>query len=687
MVSQLPRQAAADAPRPYYTLPTIVNHSMTIRIAIMGMPDVDTKLLTWNLEQVIEPYVLVTSNPQNMGGYITYGSRFSMNYQIFRVAPSITTSLEQYLQSIGQEKKVPDSLHDSSYYWYSCYYDTSISCYDSGKYSVFNSTLTEQWINSHISDFGGIPDDGYTIIVADLSSAFKEYHYYESTFNDSDTASVKATYHKQAWPIVDWSFSLGGNHRFYYVDLSGGDPFYDYSGVGHIPVQNFNVRYYKEEKVDNKRTPQSITSYVADYVAEATRNLFLPSYLYAPTFATSYKIAITVFDQTGKISQDNIGEYLSVSGIKSAFQTLVPYASWDVSLRTRSLSDDPDLRTVLMNNSMFSREVDGKYGSQTYHGEYYDDRAVYSYLQTHSSEYCPDDKGAIILPVYIFVFNGSSTFAITSEEAAQRSIRNPIRSFAGETQGDLVLISMNSAELFDYGYGLTQTAIHELGHMMGLMHPHQYGETESFVSSPMSYSAYVYTFSQFDVDAVQRAHADYLLSNIQNAMSPVSSATLQSEDARSALAKANETYQSAIADYNSKNYARAITSLHGLQELLDQVFNLEASTIQDTVQNATVSSGTARGFLNNASSELSAAQRQKAEGNLGLAYELLNEASTSVRNARQAETQAQADAQANQNAYNTALTLGISVGVTLGLAMGIGIGLILRRRRHKALKE
>jgi len=668
-------------PNPFLTLPRIVKHSMTIRIAIVGIPDVDTNQLIWNLESTIEPSVLTTSSPQRIGGQISYGTQFDIKYDVVRVSSDTLGSLQQYLQSIGQEKQVPDSLTNSYYYSWTCLYIGSVSCSDTTKYLIFNATQTESWVNSHIGDFGGIPSDGYTIIVADVSSAFKEYHYYESTFNDTDIVSANAKYHDKAWPMIGWSYSWGGEHRFYYIDLSAGDPFYDYSNVGHIPIQEFNVRYYEQQQVNNKRNPQTITSYVADYIAEATRNLILPSYAYSPEFSPAYKIVINVFDQTGKITDSNITAYLSASKVKSAFEALVPYSSWDISVAAHNLTSDSALNAVLSNNTMFSTTVTGKYESVQYNANYYDDRAVYSYLQQHISEYCPDSTGAVVLPVFAFVFNDASTFGLTSEESVQRPNRFQSNSVDGETMGDMAIVDLNSAEIFDYGYGLTQPTIHELGHMMGLMHPHQYGSTEGYVTSPMSYVTYAYNFSRFDIDAIQRAHADYFLANTQIAMSTVANATLESNDASSILSQAERIYQSATTAYSSKNYAGAVTSLQQLSKLLDQVFDTEASAIQDRAQNATtITSAVAKEFLNNATIQIDAARRQKALGNLGLAYEFLAQAGVSINNSFQAEAQAQVDENSRQTAYNTALMLGLGIGIAIGLGSGLAVGIFLRKK-------
>jgi len=66
-----------------------------------------------------------------------------------------------------------------------------------------------------------------------------------------------------------------------------------------------------------------------------------------------------------------------------------------------------------------------------------------------------------------------------------------------------------------YGYGLTQCAIHEIGHFICLSHPHDYFDWEykyadktfwlwDFSATPMTYATQNYRFDQLDSDAVHR---------------------------------------------------------------------------------------------------------------------------------------------------------------------------------------
>jgi len=671
----------AFPPNPYAPLVSSVDHAMTIRIALVGFDDVDAKLLTWNLEPSIMPNIQVSSNPQLTSEFygISYGTSFAVKYDVVTVPNSGVSSLKSYLKSIGSTSIVPDYLKKN--YVCACWESDTDPNKDTSSYFTLDATRTETWLDSHIDDFGGVPDDGYTVIVANIADISSMYHYYTMSYHDLDGASSKAKYSSDPsiFPIINWMYSWGGHHRFYYLDLSAGDPQYDYSMVGHVPIQDFATKYFNE-KVAYDRNNSTVTEYVADYVAEVIRNLFLPSYVYAPTLADSYDIVINVFDMTGKVT--NVGQYVNASKVKAAFEDILPYATWNVTVNSHELSGIGGLATIVSNSIVFSRDVIG-FHNDVVHKGYYDYRQIYSYLQTHSDQYYTANNNSMILPVFEFIFKDGGGFAQTWEEvigARTRSPDIPTRTFGGSTLGDLVIIGSNERDLFAFGYGLTQTTIHELGHMVGLMHPHSFGWTEDYVSSPMSYMTYEYTFSQFDSDAIQRAHADYLISQVQGAVTVSRQVKLQSQQAQTSLTQALSIYNSALMSYDERDYMQAVVKLRPLQSMLGSSFDTEAKGIQERLNQSSVSSQQAKAFLNRAQQLISIAQQQKPVS-LSLAYQLLADASVALTDALQEDAQARAFAEDASAKLYTGLVLGIIIGIVVGIA--VAWLLLLQRRKHK----
>ena len=672
-----PRSFAA-MPNPYLPLPSSVDHSMTVRIAISGISDIDKDKLLWSLESDIRPAIQVSANPQltSETSGISFGTNFQVKYEIISVPKDATNAFKEYLKSIARTEKVPKYLQGYGYW---------SSASDSGNYATLDALKTEEWVNSHVSEFGGIPDDGYTIIVADVSDISNLHHYYNVSYNSLDKATTRAKYHNrpEIYPIVDWMFSWGGHQRFYYLDLSGGDAKYDYSQVGHVPIQEFGTKYYSDEQVKFKRNVNTVTEYVADYVAEAVRNLFLPSYVYAPTFAKSYKIVINVFDQTGKISPDEIGDYLSTDLVKKAFEAVIPYATWDVSISAHRLSDDNALEDTLSQSILFSRDVTGTFGDKV-HIDYYDYRPVYSYLQSHLGQYADSSGDSVVLPAFEFVFKDGGRFAITWEEGIGSGARGPDwpgRTFGGVSLGDMAIIGYNERNVFAFGYELSEVTIHELGHTIGLMHPHSYGSTEDYVSSAMSYMTYEYGFSQFDADAVQRAHADFFISQIQGAMQASAGVTFQSSEAQGLLQQARSAYDEALNSYSKKDYQLATVTLQSMSGLLNQAFDLEVNGIQEKISKTSATSETGRQLIQRANDLVNSAKSQRDAGNLGVAYQLLTEASRSTEQALQVESQAQEATRVIAAQFQTALMIGLGIGVVVGIAAGFMVANVLKRKK------
>jgi hypothetical protein len=111
------------------------------------------------------------------------------------------------------------------------------------------------------------------------------------------------------------------------------------------------------------------------------------------------------------------------------------------------------------------------------------------------------------------------------------------------------------------GIGFTQAVIHEAGHSLGLMHPHQFGYLEDFESSAMSYWAWDYAFSQFDKDSINRAHADQLINSALSKLTQAQELLRNRLDlgmVGGQIASAQAMLDNALAKYGSMQYVLAV---------------------------------------------------------------------------------------------------------------------------------
>ncbi len=207
---------------------------------------------------------------------------------------------------------------------------------------------------------------------------------------------------------------------------------------------------------------------------------------------------------------------LNSSRIKIELERLLPCADIQVKTRFANATSIPDLSSVITESTSPSKH---------HNTTIVDARPVYYWLNSEGGDHLRDlfnatgDDSEYYIPVLAFVFTGEYQLGFTfKEDLAQPPSTSSIW---GVALGDLVLVSHSSNDLIrgnftelkqpNKGFGLTQTIIHEIGHMLGLVHPFRADETQNFVSSVMSYYPYEYKFSRFERDTLLRGHTDNLL--------------------------------------------------------------------------------------------------------------------------------------------------------------------------------
>ncbi|WP_022801666.1 zinc metalloprotease [Deinococcus ficus] len=127
-------------------------------------------------------------------------------------------------------------------------------------------------------------------------------------------------------------------------------------------------------------------------------------------------------------------------------------------------------------------------------------------------------------------------------------------------------------------YGLTTTLIHEVGHHLGMSHPHDgydsetgldYGGYDEFTyanvadesNSMMSYIDLNWDFSQFDRDNMNRYLTSVYLNQANNLLAKLASSS-KAGGLTAALTTADTAAASALSAYASMNYAGAVKQAH-----------------------------------------------------------------------------------------------------------------------------
>ena len=435
-------------------------------------------------------------------------SDFRVNFTFtytFQFSPdSLTRSFANYLRSIEEREKRNNPFLDK---------DTANYFYDANS--------VEGWLYSNRGSYGDLPQDGYAAIVANLKD-LPTPHYYRVRYRDIDLGGEFGASNRNYW-MVGW----GGHHRFYYIDMSAGPHEGSYQ---HQPLWRFSLGGTAYDAI-------WLTTYLSQVIEEIVWNLFAPEALYTPPLSDRYQIVIFVLDDDTEV---DLARTLNEGAVRRAFEELVPYAAWEIKTTFASLRRYPELRQVFQNS--FDAE-DKAYALQS----------VRSYIEGHLSEFIRGSPGIVVLPAFAFVLSQNRGMGPLEKWK--------VRPIAGQAPGKAIYAFLSVTTTKSDGIGFTQTIIHELGHLMGLRHPHQYGASGTFVASAMSYTQNEYTFSIFNKDFVARTQADILMAELESKIQELEGTLLlrkASPSVRGILDEVRHTYGKSLQAYGSMDYSSAV---------------------------------------------------------------------------------------------------------------------------------
>ena len=526
---------------------------MTIKVVFIGLNSdvLETKYMMWkeNLPDRQTNTIIVGDN--NTGVF------FDLKYEFVFAEPSSKDRFVSYLKEIGREGPTYNPWWDM--FTYNMFFDAN---------------MVEQWLYDNNADYGGLPESGYTFIISNLtdiqSTTFEQMddpksspptpHYYSIYYQDWDR-DYRPRYR-------EFSVAWGGAHRLWYLDLSAGPEFWTWisqSDVPYVPLQValkvFNIDLYTQF---GKRW---LSEYIADYIGEAVKNFAIPQFVYSPRYSGRYRIVAYILDNRTDDERKEVTLRSTVNGewIGEAFEQLFPYSRVETSIRIKSVSDYPELQEQIVKYTYAGADSGGS--------PYVDLRSVYSYLQSHLKTFVPDyrrDEREFTIPLFAFAFSGGYHFGYTYNWYV---MEDPTlnRDLYGISLGDIAIIGLSHSDFamgnevdppqLNKGIGFTQVIIHESGHMIGLMHPHQYGSLGDYVSSAMSYYTWEYKFSQFDKDAIQRNQADQFImeasSNLGKARATLAD-RLPSFELQDKLNSAEDLLKKAEQQYAVMKYVSAL---------------------------------------------------------------------------------------------------------------------------------
>jgi len=550
--------------------------SFDIKVVLLGFDPtlIDKNYLTWNSPPIRYQLFEIPGVSTNV--------QYSISYEYVFPDASFTDALVQFLQSNAKVEVRQNVIWNISFFQIQqprqgAYYLNYTHFDVRSRNTYYPADDVETWLVQHQSAYGGFPQSGYVLILADLSKRLPSTtldqfelalqgkdveftsHFYNKTYADSDLRVQLNRRYMTGW---------GGHSRLFYADLSAGPE----QTAEQLPIQ---LAYaYNSVDFTTAYGKSWLNQFLADYMSGAVYNIFAPDFVYPINYASSYKIKVVIFDNRTDTTDPPITKTFDQEAAVKEWQTLVPWASVTAETKYARVSDYPELQQIILNS-----RTPVKYGSPP-ESPAVDARPVYDWFNAQGQGHIKDfmqvtrDTTEYDIPVFCFAFSGKYEFGFTFKDMIVKEADFD-RTIWGVSLYDLVLISHSTYDFKrgDFtdplqpgkGFGFTNTVIHEVGHMLGLMHPFSFDPTENFVASVMAYYPYESQFSVFDRDAEVRGQADLLLRTAAQLLSQTPYVLINQGDLSAAKSKAD----SAEKAYSAMNYLQAIRdAIDALQSAL-----------------------------------------------------------------------------------------------------------------------
>lgn len=520
---------------------------LSIKVVFIGFNQstINTTYLLWKENIPFKRVNQILTEPKDTG------VMFELGYEFVFADPQFEKDLIGFLRKIQVTKRMLNP-------WFGVEVNNTL----------YNANKLESWLHEKSDMYGGFPVNGYTFFMANLtqlpSVTYKQMaqpwlrsaltpHYYSVEYFDLDLDyRIRNREFMTAW---------GGHYRFWFLDLSAGPSF---NTPRDAPLQA--VLEALEIDLGTPYGVSWLTQYLSDYIWESVWNLAVPQFTYTPFYSQKYRIVINVFDNRTKEERERIPIRRTVNTdlIKKSYSELVPYSDFEVTVAFHNCSDDRELFKQLSNSYKYSKDPASRY---------VDLRPLYRYLQTKLELYVGNvsrSEKEVTIPVFAFAFSKiyigyTYKWDVSDRLAAEET-------FSGIAQEDMIIIGLTHTSEFDRGaivdppqpdkgIGFSQVIIHEVGHALGLMHPHQYGDVHDFVASAMSYFCHDYNFSQFDKDALHRIHVDGIVIQASTKISEartLASTKLTNFQALVKLDQAEELLAETDKKYASMEYVVAL---------------------------------------------------------------------------------------------------------------------------------
>lgn len=355
-----------------------------------------------------------------------------------------------------------------------------------------------------------IDKPGYTFYLLNFSNFDSVDHTFEHWYDVNGTgldSNESITWWYSGYSNLEKRATMGwgGKYRFCYLDVSARSWYLDYTKTAWTSMGGYGSElYYDYPDLENltqthdPNTPEGkeiLNQYLAEWI-----NTYLGNVYSGPVFSDlpigqmiSLQVLVLNNLTVNGYPIDDIDWCISQFRILDQLKEDFPWIDWGIEIEWVELNDYPQFYNFIHDN--IQEDVNGKYINVQ--------NGLYQLLEDELGDHFDLNAADVVLPCYFFL----------TDDIGFRWYGVP---FAGLGGMGFEILLATQYSLFEDGLigqsrrGFSNVMIHELGHSMGLPHPHSasYGWGSSFVSDVMSYFAYDDCFSTFYQDAIGRSHTD-----------------------------------------------------------------------------------------------------------------------------------------------------------------------------------
>ena len=426
--------------------------------------------------------------------------------------------------------------------------------------SVIDARQVENYLYENFYE-ENIENPGYTMFLLNFTSldslVDNQEHWYKVVETGFDS-NITVDYWFSGYSDIPYVPTLGwgGSERFCFLDLSARTWYYDWIfEAWGFPTGDYSYYIYRDldtlaqnVSLYSSAGKTILSTYLADYINSYLGNVFSAYYGVSP-IGESYSLQVKVFNNLTEAGYavDELNWVISETRIFNQLENDFPWIDWIIDVQYVNLLDYPSLSSWISSN--LQQDQDGDYIEVA--------NGFYQLLETQLPIHFDYTAADSILPCYFFLTDDIQ-------------FRWYGTAFAGLGGMGWELLVNDQYSMFENGIsslhrrGMSAVTIHELGHSLGIPHPHgdTYGWGSSFIGDVMNYfSIGESNFSSFYKDGLARAHNNYWYSLASGEMDAAFLKYIDAGSIDELLKMVNDIYillGFVVKDYRDMNYTLSI---------------------------------------------------------------------------------------------------------------------------------